>query len=148
MFSLQQLVAVAILAFPWANPTWVTVSSAPLDLTSERIVLSVKKPLRVDDDYAHIQIDIGSITPEISEAILHRTFDKEAAKALHVELCRAKEDCVLLQFKGMSFSHEYYDAGYFIPNGVKRGDKFTQVRIWSEDPIRIAVVHWVSGDTG
>ena len=34
-----------------------------------------------------------------------------------------------MQFKGVSLSREYYDAGYFIPDSVKRGDKFSDVRI-------------------
>jgi len=48
----------------------------------------------------------------------------------------------------MTFSHEHYIACYYVPDSIKRGDKFKAVRIWSETPMQGVIVHWVSGDTG
>ena len=110
--------------------------------------MPVHKALVVDDEYAHIQTDLGMLTPGIYNAILHGTFDKAAARGVHVQACEAESKCVALEFKGLSFSHDYYDAGYFIPSGVKRGTKFNQVRVWSEQPMQQVILHWVSGDTG
>ena len=148
MPNLLQVIMAATFSLPWANPTWVKLTPAPIDLTSQKTALTARKPLKIDDDYAHVQVDLGKTTPEISRAILHGTFDKNAARAVHVEVCRAEDDCVELQFKGVSFSREYYDAGYFIPDSVKRGDKIREIRIWSETPMQGVIVHWVSGDTG
>ena len=148
MSNLFQVIAAATFMWPWANPTWVKLTPAPIDLTAQKTVLTVSKPLKVDDDYAHVQVDLGKTTPEISHAIIYKTFDKKPARSVHVEVCRAENDCVELQFKGISYSREYYSAGYFIPDSVKRGDKYREMRIWSETPMQGVVVHWVSGDTG
>jgi hypothetical protein len=103
---------------------------------------------RIDDDYAHVQVELGKNTPEIDRAIIRGTFDKSAVRAVHVELCRTNEDCAELRFQGMSVSREYFSVKYYIPNNVKRGDQFKTVRIWSENPMHGVIVHWVSGDTG
>jgi hypothetical protein len=148
MPNLFQVIAVATFMWPWANPTWVKLTPTPINLTAEKAILNLNKPLTVDDDYAHVQVDLGKTTPDISHAITYRTFDKGPPKGIHIQLCRTVDDCIELQFKGMSFSREYYDAGYFIPDTVKRGDKFREVRIWSDTPMQGVIVHWVSGDTG
>ena len=134
--------------WPWANPTWVKLTQKAIDLGAQEQVLEMENALVVDDDYAHVQIDLGKVTPEISKAILHRTFDKAPARGIRVEACETSERCIVLDFKGLSFSKEYYDAAYFIPAGVKRGTKFHQVRVRSQQPFQQVVLHWVSGDTG
>ena len=148
MPNLLQVIAAATFAWPWANPTWVKLTPAPIDLTAQKAVLTASKPLKVDDDYAHVQVDLGKNTPEISRAIIQGTFDKAAVRAVHIEMCRADDDCVELQFKGMTLSKEYYAAKYYMPDAAKRGDKFSAVRIWSETPMPGVTVRWVSGDTG
>jgi len=148
MSNLFQVIVAATFMWPWANPKWVKLTPAPIDLTAQKTFLTVKELLKVDDDYAHVQVDLGKNTPEISQAITRGTFDKKPARGVHIEVCKTDNDCVELQFKGMSFSREYYDAGYFIPDTVKRGDKFREVRIWSDTPMQGVIVHWVSGDTG
>ena len=147
MPSLLPVIATAVFVWPWANPTWVKLTPAPIDLTLQKIVLSPGKPLKVDDDYAQVQVALGKNTPEISHAIIYGTFDKSAVRAVHVEVCRDDDQCVELQFKGMSLSKESYAAKYYIPDSVKRGDKFSKLRIWSETPMPGVIVHWVSGDT-
>jgi len=145
---LLQMIAVAAFIWPWANPSWVRLTPVPIDLASQRVVLTASKPLKVDDDYARIQVDFGKNTPEISRAIISGTFDKAIARAVHVEACRVDGHCVELQFKGMSLTKECYAAKYYISDNVKRGDKIHEIRIWSELPVQGVIVHWVSGDTG
>ena len=148
MSTLFHVIAMAAFMWPWANPTWVKLTPAPIHLMAEKTVLVVKKFLEVDDDYAHVQIDLGKNTPELSQAITRGTFDKTAVRAIHVEMCQEDMQCAELRFEGMSLTKEIYAAKYYVPTSVKRGTQFREVRVWSEAPMQNVIVHWVSGDTG
>ena len=148
MPNLLQVIAAAMFSWPWANPTWVKLTPTPINLTPLKTVLAVNKALTVDDQRATVQIAFGDTTPETSHAFVYGTLDTKPAKAVHVELCRTDNDCVTLRYRGMWDSREHYGANYSEPDKLKRGDKFREVRIWSEIPMQNVIVHWISGDTG
>jgi hypothetical protein len=79
---LLPLFVVVIPTWPWANPTWLKLTATPIDLSAHKVTLTSSKSIRVDDDYAHVQIDLGKNAPQISEAILHGPFDKASARAI------------------------------------------------------------------
>ena len=132
----------------WANPTWVKLSPTPIAIGAQKTVLASSVPIVVDDDYATLHIALGDTTPETSHALVSGTLDKGPAKAVHVQLCRTENDCIALQFSGMWGTREHFGAKYALPERVKWGSKFRDIRVWSDTPVKASYVYWVSGDTG
>jgi len=140
--------AVLLASCLWAHPTWVKLAPTPITVNAQKTALVSNAPLVVDDGGASVQIALGNTTPESSHAFVYGTLDKGPAKAVHVQLCRAADDCIALQFAGMWDTREHYGAKYTLPRRVKWGSQFHEIRLWSDVPVKVFFVYWVSGDTG